>query len=112
MIDECLQQIEQAIAKLPASACPGLLGNLARLTAQVQMRMTEDFTAVLSSPPIPKEDRLLNVKEASAKLGYSKDHFYHHADEYPFTVRTNGRLWFSLLGIEKWIRGHTQKRIA
>ena len=32
MIDKFLQQIEQAIAKLPASACPGLLGNLARLT--------------------------------------------------------------------------------
>ena len=32
MIDKFLQQIEQAIAKLPASACPGLLGTLTRLT--------------------------------------------------------------------------------
>jgi len=32
MIDECVQHSEQAIAKKPASACPGLLGNLARLT--------------------------------------------------------------------------------
>ena len=111
-LDEYVQGIEAAIPTMPATLYPELLGNLTRLDAQVRQRMNQDLTAILSSPPIPKEDRLLNVAEAAAKLGVTKDHLYHKADRYSFTMRIGSRLRFSLLGMEKWMRAQTQKRIA
>ena len=49
-------------------------------------------------------DRLLDVEEASRKLGKSKDYLYRHASDYPFTVRDGRSLRFSDQGIEKFIR--------
>ena len=49
-------------------------------------------------------DRLLNAKEASAKLGLSEDHLYRHSNQFPFTVRMGRKLRFSEAGIERYIR--------
>ena len=52
-----------------------------------------------------KSDTLLNVEEASERLGVSKDWLYRHAKELPFTKRIGHRqLRFSDMGIEKYIR--------
>lgn len=57
MIDEWVHQIEQAIANLPVTACPELMGNLTRLTAQVQIRMT-----VPHLPTERPEEKLLTIQ--------------------------------------------------
>lgn len=50
----------------------------------------------------PSEDKLLNIDEASALLGMSKDRLYRN--DYPFTIRDGGLLRFSYNGIQKWIK--------
>ena len=56
-LDECVQGIEAAIPKLAPTACPGLLGDLAKLSAQVQMRMAGPH-AQTEEP----EEQLLNIE--------------------------------------------------
>jgi predicted DNA-binding transcriptional regulator AlpA len=49
-------------------------------------------------------DHLLDIKEASSRLGVSKDYLYHHHGEFAFTRRLGRKLLFSELGIESYIR--------
>ena len=49
-------------------------------------------------------DRLLNVEEASEKLGVKPDWLYRHHKNLPFTVRHGRLLRFSELGIDDYIR--------
>ncbi len=62
-IVECVEQIEQAIPKLPATECPGVLGDLARLSAQVQMKMTVPH-AQTEEP----EEKLLDINQVAERL--------------------------------------------
>ena len=48
--------------------------------------------------------RLLDVTEASERLGCSSDWLYRHASDMPFVVRVGRLLRFSESGLEKWIR--------
>lgn len=55
-----------------------------------------------------KSDTLLNVAEASERLGMSTDWLYRHAKELPFTKRIGPRqLRFSEAGIEKYIKNRS-----
>ena len=61
----------------------------------------------LSSAQRERRDRLLNFKEAAAKLGTTLDWLYHHHKRLPFTVRLGGaRPRFSENAIEEYIRRH------
>lgn len=55
----------------------------------------------------PSEDKLLNIDEAAALLGMSKDRLYR--TDYPFTIRDGGLLRFSYNGIQKWIRARLRQ---
>ena len=50
-----------------------------------------------------EEDRLLDVKEAAARLSVTVDWLYRHAGALPFTVRTGRKLRFSSAGIVRFI---------
>ena len=55
-----------------------------------------------------KSDTLLNVEEASERMGMSTDWLYRHAKELPFTKRIGPRqLRFSEAGIEKYIKNRS-----
>jgi predicted DNA-binding transcriptional regulator AlpA len=53
---------------------------------------------------LQRRDRLLNVEEASEKLGVKPDWLYRHHKNLPFTVRHGRLLRFSELAIEDYIR--------
>jgi len=54
-----------------------------------------------------QSERLLNFKQAAAKLGTSLDWLYHHHKRLPFTVQLGGgRPAFSENAIEEYIRKH------
>ena len=57
-------------------------------------------------------DRLLDVVEASAKLGQSTQWLYRHAGALPFTVRNGRALRFSERGIDEYIRPKSLKKRA
>jgi predicted DNA-binding transcriptional regulator AlpA len=54
-------------------------------------------------------EKLLDAKEAAAKLGHSKIWLYRNSKRLPFSVRMGRSVRFSRKGIEKWIEA--QKRI-
>lgn len=57
-----------------------------------------------------REDRLLNIEEAAAILGKTKDWLYRRADRLPFTAREGRLLRFSSNGIQQYIRQRVQNR--
>lgn len=92
-----LQSVLLAVSKLPVEELPRLLGDLEEIRCTALARLT-------AGPAPAQHDELLNVEEAAARLGMSKDYLYRHASKFPFT-RHNGRsLRFSSLGIDKYIR--------
>jgi predicted DNA-binding transcriptional regulator AlpA len=56
-------------------------------------------------------DRRLNVEEAAAKLGMSKDKLYRRANSFPFTIRIDRSLGFSEQGIDRWLRSKSGARM-
>ena len=57
----------------------------------------------------PREDRLLNIEEAAAILGKTKDWIYRRADRLPFTARDGRLLRCSNNGIQQYIRQKLRK---
>lgn len=85
---------------LSASEHPELVGELAALSARVQMAMM-----------VPRSsnghgDRLLTVDEAAERLNLSKDTLYRRADDFPFTVRHGRKVGYSSNGIDRYIADH------
>lgn len=65
-----------------------------------------------SEPPAAalKSDRLIEIGEAAALLGYKNSKsLYRSAERYPFVVRDGGRLMFSEKGLHEWIARRTKK---
>ena len=61
--------------------------------------------AILAAVTEPANDVLLDVKEASRRMGYSTRWLYNNADSLPFTIRQkSGRLRFSKHGLDKYLR--------
>jgi predicted DNA-binding transcriptional regulator AlpA len=89
------------IETLTAEAVASARGELARLDSLLLARLMNASGALSPSPPT---DRRLNVKEAAAKLGTSKDWLYRHAGTLPFTVRIGRGVGFSEAGIERYLR--------
>lgn len=87
---------------LPVELIPSLRGELARLDTMLLGRLLQPGDG--SREP-EAGDRLLNAKEAAAKLGTTMDWLYRHADGLPFTVRVGKKqVRFSAVGIERYIR--------
>ena len=88
---------------LPPEAIPAMLGELERLKATLWSSLT---MRPLSNGHASSQDgdRLLNAKEAAAKLGASQDWLYRHSRNLPFTVRIGRKVLFSEAGIERYIR--------
>ena len=79
---------------------PAMRGELARLDTLLVSRLLQSADHAEHS----QGDRLLNAKEAAAKLGLSADRLYRHSSTFPFTVRIGRQLRFSEAGIERYIR--------
>jgi predicted DNA-binding transcriptional regulator AlpA len=85
---------------------------LARLVA-LQPILIGRLASLGSEKKEIKSDNLLNVAEASERLGMSPDWLYRHAKELPFTKRIGPRqLRFSEAGIEKYIKNRSSYYMA
>jgi predicted DNA-binding transcriptional regulator AlpA len=89
------------ISALPKDVIAELRGQIAKLDTLLLGRLLAGGDA----QPSADGDRLLDVTEAAAKLGLSRDALYRN--EYPFMVKIGNRRRFSERGIEKFIRNRT-----
>src|SRR5438552_4122196 len=79
-----------------------LIGDLERCKARLSARLIELCNR---RPPVSDAgDRLLDVEQATQKLGTSRDWLYRHAKKLPFAVRNGRQLRFSERGIERYIK--------
>lgn len=100
------------VKNLPPEEIPSILLQLASL----QNVLTTILIQNNSTPPPPQEkDRLLDITEASKRIGYSKHWIYRRTKDedgakskksrkLPFVVRNGSSLRFSEQGIERWLR--------
>jgi len=95
---EELKSALKCALEVPREQLPILLGEIeeVRCTAMVRLTSPESTQSV--------EDRLVDVEEASLRLGISQDYLYRNSGDYPFTRRMGRRLLFSSVGIDKYIR--------
>ena len=63
-----------------------------------------DRARMVEGHGLQRRDRLLNVEEASEKLGVKPDWLYRHHKGLPFTVRHGRLLRFSELAMDDYIR--------
>lgn len=90
-------------ALVPPEAIPPMLGDLERLKATLWARLALPARGG-HAEGAPDGDRLLDVQEAAAKLGTSRDYLYRHSSKLPFTVRMGRQVRFSEAGISRYIR--------
>lgn len=89
MRQELQPALDQARTLAPEEL-PRFLGDLEEIRATAVAR--------LAAP-----DELLEVPEASHRLGVSPGYLYHHHAHLPFTRRVGRKLLFSACGIEEYI---------
>jgi len=83
--------------ELPVEALPRFLGDLEEIRATVQARL-------VAPAPQPPEDKLVSVKQAALRVGFSWSYLYHHPEEFPFLKKKkNGRWGASSLGINRYL---------
>ena len=102
-LNRLLSDPERAVADIPPSEIPGLLVRLSTLLTALAARQAHPATGS-DRKPQPNRDANLSVKEASLRLGMSKDWLYRNASRLPFTVRIGRRVLFSAQGLERWSR--------
>jgi predicted DNA-binding transcriptional regulator AlpA len=93
-----LQTVLTAVRELPAGELPRLLGELEEIRCTAMARLA------MPAPVQAQSDELLDVEEATRRLGLSKDYLYRHHSDFPFTRRVGRKLLFSALGIERYIK--------
>ncbi len=91
------------IETLPPELVATLRGELAKLDTLLLAQVLKPY-AGSQDEHAGQGDRRLNVQEAAAKLGVTKDYLYRHAGSLPFTVRIGRGLGFSEAGIERYLR--------
>ncbi len=95
-----IAELEQAVANVPVSHIPTLLGVLATIQATAQLRMHHQ-----EPEPARQEERLLTIEEAAQRLNMTKDYLYRNANKFPFIVRPAPRqVRVSLIGLERYIK--------
>ena len=91
-----LQTVLMAVRELPADELPRLLGELEEIRCTALAR--------LAAPAPAGSDELLDVQEASQRLGVGTDYLYRHHRKFPFTRRMGRKLLFSSLGVGEYLR--------
>jgi hypothetical protein len=83
---------------LPPEELPRFIGELHEILATAQAR--------LASPPVEREDKLLDVEEAAARLHCSPQYLYRHHKKLPFSRqdKIGRKLLFSSAGLDSYLR--------
>lgn len=97
MSDPQLEAVLARAKQLQPEELPRFIGQLEEIRVTALARLTAPI-----APAAP--ERLIDVDEASERLGVSKDYLYRHADEYSFTRRQGRKLLFSSVDIDQHIK--------
>lgn len=98
-VREAFMGLRRGLPDLPDEDLPDFMGDLARLEAETQLRLS----LPRQEPALAGCDRLINVREAAGRLAMSVSQLYKTADGFSFTMRRGRALRFSSLGIDRWI---------
>src|SRR3990172_4994515 len=108
-----LQDIAESpalVSEMAADLVETLLGKCSVVQGALVSRLLALRVNGGNQPERPTEgDRLLDVREAAAKLGTSRDYLYRNSDKLPFVVRIGRQVRYSEAGIEKFIRRRTRR---
>jgi len=96
-MNQKLQPVLELAQGLSLEDVPRLLGDLEEIRATAMARL-------MTPAPAAQPDELIEVDEASHRLGVSADYLYHTHSRLPFTRRQGRKLLFSAQGIEQYIR--------
>jgi predicted DNA-binding transcriptional regulator AlpA len=77
---------------------------LAALLGQVVFQILVRLATPAAASPVEQPAKLVNIAEASDRIGKSKSWLYRNARTLPFTRRIGGSLRFDTKEIEKWLR--------
>ena len=89
---------------VPSDQIPELLGALETVKALLWSRLNTPSLPASATGDPKAPDRLLDAKEAAARLGVKTKWMYSHADRLPFTKRLGDRtLRFSEQGLTRWM---------
>jgi predicted DNA-binding transcriptional regulator AlpA len=93
-----LQTVLDSLPRIAREHLPELYGELELVRATVWQRLSAPAAAPVS------HDELLDVAQASERLGCSRDYLYRHHHKFPFTRRMGRKLVFSSLEIDRYIK--------
>ncbi len=91
----------EGLAKIPREQIPAVLLEIASIQGALAASLLDGAEQHSAQG---NGDKLLEVKEAAAKLGMTEDWLYRKGDKLPFVVRMGRNIRFSEQGIEKYIR--------
>jgi predicted DNA-binding transcriptional regulator AlpA len=98
MIPE-LDAVLQLARQLHAEQLPEFVGELETIRATAWSRLTAP-----GQSRAPAEDELVDIEEASRRLGMSRSYLYRNSSLLPFSRRVGRSLRFSAQGIDYYIR--------
>jgi predicted DNA-binding transcriptional regulator AlpA len=88
---------------LAAGTLPGSRDEAVALMGLLGAAQTRLAASIAGLALAAAEDRLLGVDQAAAMLGVDRSWLYRRTRTLPFAVRLDGKLRFSLLGIQNFI---------
>ena len=92
-----LRCLEAAQSGLPREDLSAFIGQLEAIKAAAFARLVAPVEAAQN------HDQLVDIVEASGRLGMSRDYLYRHKRKFPFVKQEGRKVLFSAQGIEKWI---------
>jgi predicted DNA-binding transcriptional regulator AlpA len=97
--------------EVPVEAIPAALGELARLQAELQLRLLAAGREKGRPAAPPERDRLVTLNEAAEMLGVTVSWLRTHKESYPFFLRLTSKTHrFSEAGIRKWLAKTDRRR--
>jgi predicted DNA-binding transcriptional regulator AlpA len=93
-------RLETPLGTLNADALTTLLGQVEALKFQILRRLAPEPAA---TPAPPEAANVVDIAEASKRIGMSKSWTYRNASKLSFARRVGNRLRFDVRGIEKFL---------
>jgi predicted DNA-binding transcriptional regulator AlpA len=95
----------EAVAKIPREQIPALLLEISSFQGALAANLLNEAEPAHTHG---NGDKLLEVKEAAAKLAVTEDWLYRKGSKLPFVVRIGRNIRFSERGIENFIKQRTR----
>ena len=89
---------------LLAQARTVALEDLPRLLGDIEEARAVALSRLMSPPPKCGKDELIDVAEAAARMGVSRDYLYRNHKRLPFARRVGRKLLFSAVGLDVYLK--------